>query len=301
MNMQTTSGTDSAQPIEMTPGRTEMVRTITPGQAGRSSRGVFQRVLVGVLIALVFFFLYAPPAVMAMFSFFSKKVQTLPLGHFTLDWYVQLMSNNQLLSALGFSLRVSLTAVGVAIVLGTLFALILWKPFRGSQIWQVLLTLPMLLPGMVLGVSLLLTFKIIGIERGYYSLVIGHAVFIVPVIVFVVSQRLNSLDPSLLHASRDLGATPWRAFWTVTFPLLRTALLSGALLGLTLSFDELAASFFISGFEQTLPVAVWGLLRSGFDPQINAVFTLVLVVSIVMLVIAYQLMKRQLKGATKNN
>jgi len=287
--------------IPMVPGNTQVVRTIAGKERGRSGRGRAQRVVVGVLIAIVFLVLYAPPAVMAMFSFSSKKVQTLPLGAFSLDWYAQLMHNEKLLDALGYSLRVSLTAVLVAIVLGTLFSLILWKPFRGSNAWQALLTLPMLLPGMVLGVSLLLTFKILGIERGFISLVIGHAVFIVPVIVFVVLQRLNSLDPTLLHASRDLGATSWRAFWTVTFPLLRTALLAGGLLGLTLSFDELAASFFISGFEQTLPVAVWGLLRSGFDPQINAVFTLVLVISILMLVIAYRLMRRQLKAALQRD
>ncbi|MBL5975042.1 MAG: ABC transporter permease [Candidatus Leucobacter sulfamidivorax] len=296
-----TQPTRSQSMPEMLPARTEAVRVVSPGQTGRSVRGRLQRVIVGVLVALVFFVLYLPPAIMAMFSFGSKKVQTLPLGDFTLDWYAKLMSNDTLLSALGYSLRVSLTAVLIALVLGTLFALILWRPFRSSRVWQGLLALPMLLPGMVLGVSLLLTFKILGIERGFLSLVIGHAVFIVPVIVFVVGQRLNSLDPTLLHASRDLGATPWRAFWSVTFPLLRTALLAGGLLGLTLSFDELAASFFISGFEQTLPVSVWGMLRLGFDPQVNAVFTLLLIVSILVVFIAYRLMRRQLKAAARRD
>lgn len=299
MTVNTSPEAAAPQDIEMLPGRTRAVRVVSPGQTGRSKRGRLQRLVIGLLIAVVFFVLYLPPGIMAMFSFGSKKVQTLPLGDFTLDWYAKLMHNDALLSALGYSLRVSLTAVFVALVLGTLFALILWRPFRSSRVWQAMLALPMLLPGMVLGVSLLLTFKIIGIERGFLSLVIGHAVFIVPVIVFVVGQRLNSLDPTLLHASRDLGATPWRAFWSVTFPLLRTALLAGGLLGLTLSFDELAASFFISGFEQTLPVSVWGMLRLGFDPQVNAVFTLLLIVSILVVFIAYRLMRRQLKAAAK--
>lgn len=296
MTTHNSSRTNSESQIEMIPGTTEAVRVVYPGQARRSRRGSAQRIIVGVLIAVVFFVLYLPPGIMAMFSFSSKKVQNLPLGEFTLEWYSRLLSNDTLVPALGYSLRVSFTAVLIALVLGTLFAIILWKPFRSSRVWQALLALPMLLPGMVLGVSLLLTFKMIGIERGFLSLVIGHAVFIVPVIVFVVGQRLNSLDPSLLHASRDLGATPWKAFWTVTFPLLRTALLAGGLLGLTLSFDELAASFFISGFEQTLPVAVWGLLRLGFDPQVNAVFTLLLIVSILVVFLAYRLMGRQLKS-----
>jgi ABC-type spermidine/putrescine transport system permease subunit II len=144
----------------------------------------------------------------------------------------------------------------------------------------------MLLPGMVLGISLLLSFKMIGVLPGFLTIVVAHAVFLTPVVLFLVSQRLATLDPSLAQASLDLGASKARTFFEITFPLLWPAMLASALLGFTLSFDELAVTFFVAGFDQPLPVYVFSLLRLGFTPQVNAVFTILAVLSVIAVLAA---------------
>ena len=271
------------------------ISTVTVQQR-RGLRSALPRVIGVLAVGAMFVFLYSPLMVIAVFSFNSSQVQTVPLADFTLTWYQQLAANAPLLGALANSLRVSVAAVAVSVVMGTLLALSLWGKFRGSSALRALIALPMLLPGMVLGLSLQLTFRMIGLEPSLVTLVAAHTVFITPVVLFLVGQRLSTLDPSLVQAASDLGATPVRGFFTVVFPQLRTPILAAALLGFTLSFDELAVSFFVSGFEQTLPVYVWSLMRLGFDPQVNAVFTLLAVLSVASVLVAFTLMKGRGKG-----
>jgi len=128
---------------------------------------------------------------------------------------------------------------------------------------------------MVLGISLLVVFNFAQIPTGFTTLVIGHAAFITPLVMFVLQQRLKTMDPSIEHASMDLGAGRIKTFWHVTLPGVRVSLLAACLLGFTLSMDEIAVSFFLAGTQPTLPVYVWGLLRFGFTPEVNAVFTLI--------------------------
>lgn len=257
----------------------------TPRRRTAPRRSRVLRIVGGLLVALTVGYLYVPPLVIALFSFSDRTVQTLPLGDLTLQWYEALVRDRPMLDAVQYSLQVTGTAIAVSLALGTLFAVLLWRNLKGAEVFNVLLALPLLLPGMVLGVSMTLTFRFIGLKPGFLPLVITHAVYLVPIVVFVVGQRLATLDPALIQASHDLGATSVKTFVRVILPLIGSALAASALLCFTISFDELPASFFVAGFDPTLPIYVWTLLRRGFTPSVNAVFTLLAITSILLLAI----------------
>jgi ABC-type spermidine/putrescine transport system permease subunit II len=147
-----------------------------------------------------------------------------------------------------------------------------------------------------LGLSLAITFRIVGFAPGLLNIVIGHLTFTVPVVTLVVLTRLRTLDPSFVQASMDLGANRWRTFWYVTFPLVRTAILAAALLTMTLSFDEVVITFFLAGTEQSLPLYIWSQTRFGFTPSINAIVTLIGLVSVVLIVVATRSIEKNLES-----
>lgn len=233
--------------------------------------------VIGLLfLAAVFAFLYAPLITTALFSFNGSNVQTWPMQGFTTQWYADLFADDAMLSALLYSLKVAVAAVVVSAVAGLTFALIAQRvEFSGKRVLDAVLAIPLVAPGMVLGISLLVVFNFAQLSTGFATLVIGHAAFITPLVMFVLQQRLKTMDPSIEHASMDLGAGRIKTFWHVTLPGVRVSLLAACLLGFTLSMDEIAVSFFLAGTEPTLPVYVWGLLRFGFTPEVNAVFTLI--------------------------
>ena len=247
-----------------------------------------RRVVALTFAALVYFFLYAPILVMAVFSFSSASVQALPLQDFpSTIWYQRLADDSAMIDALLYRAQVCAISVAVSAMAGAGFALLFARlKMRGLPILQGLIALPFVMPGMVLGISMLLALREIGIEPGLFAIVIAHVTFITPIVLFVVAQRLRALDPTLEQASEDLGAGPIRTFLHVTFPSIRTSLIAAALLGFTVSFDEVIVTFFVSGAEQTLPVHIWTLLRQGFSPVINAILTLVALFSIVLITIA---------------
>jgi ABC-type spermidine/putrescine transport system permease subunit II len=157
---------------------------------------------------------------------------------------------------------------------------------------EILISIPVILPGMVLGISLLLSFEFININPGMLTIVVAHITFLVPILTFVVAQRLKTLDPSLEQASMDLGGNRIRTFIHVTLPAIRIALFAAALLCFTVSFDEVAVTFFVSGFQQTLPVHIWALLRFGFTPAVNAILTIIAIFSVVTVVSSTMLLNR---------
>jgi spermidine/putrescine transport system permease protein len=265
-----------AEPIALEPAPAEDARGID-----------WRRPLAFVFAGCVYFFLYAPIIVMAIFSFNKGSVQSLPLQGFSTVWYDRLFHDTAMIDALFYSAKISLIAVAVSCVAGTGFSLLFARvQIRFLPVLQGLIALPFVMPGMVLGISLLLSLREIGIEPGMLAIVIGHITFITPIVIFVVTQRLRALDPTLEQASKDLGAGPIRTFVNVVFPSIRTSLLAAALLGFTVSFDEIIVTFFLSGAEQTLPVHIWTLLRQGFSPAVNAVLTLIAVFSVLMITIA---------------
>jgi ABC-type spermidine/putrescine transport system permease subunit II len=249
----------------------------TPPHAPRRRHKVKPGLVVGVLFLLaVFGFLYSPLITTALFSFNSSSVQTWPMQGFTVQWYHDLFADEGMLTAVFYSLRVAVVAVTISAVAGLTFSLIAQRiQFSGKRILDAVLAIPLVAPGMVLGISLLVVFNFALISTGFLTLVVGHAAFITPLVMFVLQQRLKTMDPSIEHASMDLGAGRIKTFWHVTLPGVRVSLLAACLLGFTLSMDEIAVSFFLAGTQPTLPVYVWGLLRFGFTPEVNAVFTLI--------------------------
>jgi ABC-type spermidine/putrescine transport system permease subunit II len=248
---------------------------------------VLVTLLLGLAVASVYLFLYAPPIVTALFSFNSSSIQTLPFKHATFAWYHNLFNDPQMQTAIYYSLKVAFTTMGIAAIFGTAFALLIHRvKFPGKNIFQALLASPLVTPGMVLGISLLVVFRSVSVAPGFLTIVVGHASFVTPLVTFIVLQRLRTSDPTLEQASMDSGAGPLRTFWHVTLPGIRIPLIAACLLGFTLSMDEITVTFFLAGIQGTLPVYVWGLLRFGFTPEVNAAFTIIGGGSLLLIIIA---------------
>ncbi len=276
---------------------------LPPPRRRRTLGAKLGRYLAWVAFALPYCLLYLPLAVILLFSFNDSRVQTLPLRGLTAHWYLQIAQDGPLLAALGRSLTISTCAVAISIVFGVLFALIFTHVrIRGAAVIQGLIALPVIMPGVVLGVSLLSAFKMIGIPPGMLRTTLGHVTFIMPVIMLMVLARLQRLDPTLEQASMDLGANRVQTFFRVTLPLIRSTIVGGALLGFTLSLDEVIVTLFLSGFEPTLPIYIWNQMRFGFTPVINAVFSCIGLLSLVAVVFATRLLDggsdRRRSGAT---
>lgn len=250
-----------------------------------------------VAFGLCFVLLYGPLAVIVLFSFNGSTLQALPLAGFSLEWYTALLSDEPLLAALKRSMLVGLVVSILSAAFGTALALMFARlRLPGGKIAESLVVLPVMLPGIVLGISLALTFSSLGLDSGFWTVVLGQMTFTVPVVMVVVGSRLRGQDPALEHASSDLGATRWMTFRRITLPLIQSAILAGTLLGFTMSFDEVTVTLFLTGAEPTLPVYIWNQLRFGFTPTINAVFALIGLVSLALIVTATWLMNRSRNG-----
>lgn len=271
-------------------------RGISRYETGRLPR--LRALLAWCAFVLPYLILYLPLLVIVFFSFNDSDAQSLPLAGFTTRWYEGLWSNTAIIDALERTLLVGFLAVAIGAVAGTYFALVFARArTRSMTVVQTLMTLPVLLPGVVLGVALAITFRAIGLQFGLASVVLGHATFVTPVMMLVVLARLNRLDPHLAQASMDCGAGHVRTFWHVVLPQIRTALFGGALLGFTLSFDEVIVTFFLTGEQPTLPVYIWNQVRFGFTPEINAIFTIIGIGSLAIIVIASRILRSDLSGA----
>lgn len=247
---------------------------------------------------LPYVFLYAPLGVIALLSFNDSTVQALPLSGWTLHWYSDLARDPGLLAALARSLTIALLVLFVAIVGGTGFAILFaFGRLRAAKLTETLLLLPVAMPGVVLGIMLVLTFRLLAIPQGIASVVLGHSTFVLPVVMMIVLNRLRRLDPALKEASTDLGATPLKTFWFVLLPLLRGAIVGGAMLGFTLSFDEVIVTAFLTGIQPTLPVWVWNQMRFGFTPSVNAIFVCIGLATITLVVVSRKLIFSNPKAA----
>jgi len=271
---------------------TDSPTILDSGSKRRVPGGVRIRSILGtstslMFIASVYVFLYSPLAVTALFSFNESEIQGLPIRDLTFHWYSELWGNGPLKEAMLYSFKLSCVTVLVGAVFGTWFAILVDRYVkRGTLLLQSALAIPVMLPGVVLGISLLIVFKAVGLSPGFFTIMVGHATFVTPIIMFIVLTRLRTMDPSLEQASLDLGAGQLRTFWHVTLPYMRVALFAGCLLGFTVSFDEIIVTFFLSGVDVTLPVYVWNQLRFGFTPEVNAIFTVISVLSVLLIVVA---------------
>jgi spermidine/putrescine transport system permease protein len=259
--------------------------SVPAGSNGLAER--LQGAFAFLLFCLPYLFLYAPLVIIAMFSFNDSTVQVFPLTGLTFRWYEELLNNAALLAALNRSLFVGLLVLVISISAGTGFALLLvYARLPFSKLASELLTLPVALPGVVLGITLVLAFQLLNVPTGIPRVVLGHCTFVMPVIMLTVLNRLRRLDPALVEASLDLGASYSRTVWHVVLPLVRGAIIGGALLGFTLSVDEVVVSLFLTGTQPTLPVWVWNQMRFGFTPSVNAIFVCIGVASVGLTLIA---------------
>jgi ABC-type spermidine/putrescine transport system permease subunit II len=239
--------------------------------------------LCGLLLAAVLLVLYAPVIVGALFS-----VVQLQRGHIlwetaSLRAYAELFGNADIAGALLNTLVVAVASVAAATLLALLLALYVHGEHAlGRGFIELMVYLPFVMPPIVTGLSLLLFFAGIGLARDIRTIAIGHAVFVLAILYRTVLVRLRSLPPSMAEASADLGATRRQTFRYVILPYLRSALITGALLALTLSFDETLITVFLAGDRMTLPLRLWAMMRVGFTPQINALVTLVILASIAL-------------------
>ncbi len=234
--------------------------------------------------ALVFLFLYAPIVVLAVYSFNRSRLNVVWQG-FTLDWYGRVLDNAPLLRAAQNSFFIGLATAAISVVLGTGTAWLLHRHrFRGHGAIQTLAAIPMVMPEILIGVSLLVFFAAAKYALGFTTVVIGHVTFSFPFVLVAVQARLRGLDPALEEAALDLGATPAQAFWRVIVPWLGPAIAAGALMAFTLSWDELIVSFFTANAASaTLPMRIFGLAKVGLNPMLNALSALVVLVTTALL------------------
>lgn len=235
---------------------------------------------------LIYLFLFAPIIVVMMTSFNPEGRATIPT-QFTTDWYSELGSDSELMTALGTSLIVALVASVLSALLGLSGAYGLSRfKLPGKSAAQGLFYLPMLVPHVVSGVSMLMWFRNINIELGWISIIITHVVVTLPFTMTIILTSFAGFDMRLEEAAMDLGATPWRTFRTITLPIVMPGVLGGVLMAFTLSFDEFVVTLFTTGGGvQTLPIVVYNRIRYMLSPEINAIATVVMGFSIGILVI----------------
>jgi spermidine/putrescine transport system permease protein len=239
---------------------------------------------------LVFAFLYLPIAILIIYSFNGAGVGGFPPRDLTLDWYRTLFADGAIWESVGNSLLVAAAAVVIALGLGIPAALALDRSqFPGKALFRRLVLLPLILPGIITGLSLLMLFNQATIKLSLVTIVVGHGTALISVATTEVFAGLQKLDRAQEEASLDLGATYWQTFWRVTLPNLKLPIVGAALLIFTLSMDEIAVSFFLIGRDNTLPLEIWGRLRRGITPEINAISTIIFVFSLVAIVLWYRL------------
>jgi spermidine/putrescine transport system permease protein len=245
-------------------------------------------------VVCILLYLYAPVIVTVLFSFADSPRLSLPIHGLTLDWYAAALSNPLILTALKNTLILAVISAIGGCLAGTAFAFGVVK-LQSLRLRQLLLTaslLPAVVPLLVIGISLAVFFRTLGMKPGLFNAAIGHVLVSLPFVILSLNARLETFDFSVVEAARDLGAPPMRAFRDITLPLIRPSVLGAGLLAAALSLDEFIVTWFNVGTQLTAPVLVWGLMRRGVDPSINALATLFLAV-LVVLVIASSLLGRR--------
>jgi len=238
----------------------------------------FASISLGVAIML---FLYLPIATLIMYSFSASRSLTFPISEFTFAWYVKLAANESLIHSIANSLIVAGGVVPLTLFLGVPAAYAFSRyPFWGSGVFERVLMLPLMLPGLITGLSILLLLKRLNFELSLGAVILGHTVAWLPIVIGQVFARLRRFDQRLEEASFDLGASAVQTFFRITLPNLRNAIVGSALLVFTLSFDEVAITFMLTGTENTLPMYIWAKLRQGVTPELCAVATLLVAISV---------------------
>src|SRR3954462_2572526 len=242
---------------------------------------------------LVFAFLYLPIAVLILYSFNGSGVGGFPPSGLTFNWYRLLFQDAAIWNAVLNSLIVAGVAVVLALANGIPAGLALERAdFPGKALFRRLVLLPLILPGIITGLSLLMVCVFSGLELSLVTIALGHGTALIAVATTEVFAGLQKFDRRQEEASLDLGANYWQTFWRITLPNLKLSIIGAALLIFTLSMDEIAVSFFLVGRENTLPLEIWSRLRRGMTPEINAVSTIIFLFSLFTIIVWYRIRTR---------
>lgn len=248
------------------------------------------------LVALfVYAFLYVPLIIVVVYSFNDSQLNAEWVG-FTLDWYRKLFHNEEMLRAAGNSLMIALVASAAATLLGTMagFAMHRYK----LKLLPLLVLTPIAIPEILVGVSLLIFFVMLNITLGLLSITLAHIAFCIGFVAIVVRSRLSGMDESLTEAARDCGATPMQAFRLVTLPLIMPGVVAGALMAFTLSIDDFVITFFTAGANaSTLPLQIYSMIKIAVTPEVNAVSTLLMGLTLLLIIIASKLAPNALRSS----
>lgn len=250
--------------------------------------------ILGVEALLVYLFLYIPVFILVALSFNDSRYAIVWQG-FTTEWYAALLRGEAIgrvdpslaWTALQNSLEIAFVTVLVSIVLGTMLAMALDRyEFPGKRLFQGVVYMPLVIPSIVMGISLLIFFNTMGITQGIGTAIIGHIAFDVSYVTVIVLARLQSFDRTMEEAAMDLGASELETFRWVTFPLIKPGIIAGALLGFAMSFDDFVVTFFIIGNNTTLPIFFFSMVRQGISPGVNVVATIILVITLSLILLA---------------
>lgn len=244
--------------------------------------------VTAVITIAALVFLYAPLAVVVLFSFHSTGSLAFPFEGFSLRWYREVFDSEEFRHALSNSVVVAVAASLVTLVLGTMAAYGLTRvPARFRPPLAFLFFLPLTVPGLFVGIGLLSWFSQWDVRASLTTVTIAHVVYVFPYFLLIATAALSRLDVALEESAQDLGATPWQVFWRVTVPQVWPLIVGAAALSFALSFDEFVITFFVIGSDSTLPMFIWSSLRRTVDPSINVISTLLTAITLLLWIVAF--------------
>lgn len=253
----------------------------------RKGRARIKSFITKLFCLVVYIFLFLPISVVVANSFNATTSKPyLSWKGFTFKWYIKLFENDALLASFGNTMIIAIVSTLLATAIGTLGAVGMYRyKFKGKGIINGLLYIPVVIPEIVLGISLLTIFSSVNVPRGMLTLILAHVSFCVPFVVFNVRARLSGYDSSIEEASMDLGANRVKTFFNITLPVLMPGIAGGALLSFTLSIDDVIISYFVNGQTKTYPLKVMESIKSGVSPDVNALSALILIGTIVLVIV----------------
>ena len=258
------------------------------------------KILKNLFIVLVFIFLYLPILALIAFSFNDSKLNIVFEG-FTLEWYKTLFTNTTLLESLGNTLIVAITSTVISTIVGTLAAIGLYKyDFKGKDFINSLLYIPVVIPEIVLGISLLSIYTLMKLNLGLGTLIISHIAFSIPYVIISIRTVISSMNWQIEEAAHDLGASDFLIFRKIILPEIIPGIISGATLAFTLSLDDVIISYFTTGpGSNTLPLQIYSMIKTGITPDVNALTTLIILVVMIILFTSTIIQTRKLKKGYK--
>lgn len=255
------------------------------------------RIVMSVIYWAFMVYLFVPLILMVLMGFKDSKFIGFPIQNYTFEWYVGVFQDAEVISVFAYSMAIALSTTFLSLMIGTWVACFLGpNKFRGKLIVFALATLPAVIPGIISAIALRIFARAIELEPGMLAIIFGHTVHNVPFVALVVMARLATLPKSQIEAAYDLGADSLVAFFRVTLPYLKPALIGAAVFCMLLSFDDFVRSFFLGGYQPTLPVLIFAKLRSGMSPEINAIATTVLIMTAILGLWAERSMRRLNSG-----